>query len=594
MKRKAFVLVELLAVIVILAIILAIAVPAISNILFKSKRNTFESSVRTIIKTVDTKRSAENNYDITKINVDNLNSEMGIDNTNYESVEANLIAKEIYIKIIGKNKWEGLGAYGTKNNLTISSVVNDSFSTDESCFSFDEDTGAITGYDYEDPSCPSDVIIPSFIENKVVKSIGESAFAFSDLTSVMIPDTVTHIGEDAFYYNDLTTLELPNSIVSIGEGAFSSNLLQSIVIPSTITSISKNVFSYNQLTNVTIPSNINYIGEGAFEGNQLTGVDIPNTVTFIGGGAFTDNLFPEEDPFVYGRNPDGSIDFTNLVSYASTATEVVIPDGVKTIASGAFEYIPLSSVVIPNTVTTIGDYAFYYTEITNINLPSNVTLIGEYAFSDNYISEILIPGSVKVIKNCAFYNSGLSSVTILNGVEKIEESAFESNNIASLTLPNSINSLGNRVFNDNMLPDEQAFIYARNLDGSIDNKTIISYGGAKKSDVTIPSSVIIIGEDAFNYTNLTSVILSNSVKVIGKRAFSNNNLKSLTIPSSVTTIEESAFAWNRLTSITMMNLGTFLGENVLYYNNNNFREAYILGGAGKYTGTQSGTWSKQS
>lgn len=183
MKRKAFVLVELLAVIVILAIILAIAVPAISNILFKSKRNTFESSVRTIIKTVDTKRSAENNYDITKINVDNLNSEMGIDNTNYESVEANLIANEIYIKIIGKNKWEGLGAYGTKNNLTISSVV--------------------------------------------------------------IPNSVTTIGDYAFYYTEITNINLPSSVTTIEESAFAWNRLTSITMMNLGTFLGENVLYYN-------------------------------------------------------------------------------------------------------------------------------------------------------------------------------------------------------------------------------------------------------------------------------------------------------------------------------------------------------------
>ena len=48
-KKKGFTLVELLAVIVILAIILAIAVPGISGIINNSRRSAFEADVKMII-----------------------------------------------------------------------------------------------------------------------------------------------------------------------------------------------------------------------------------------------------------------------------------------------------------------------------------------------------------------------------------------------------------------------------------------------------------------------------------------------------------------------------------------------------------------
>ena len=48
-SKKGFTLVELLAVIVILAIILAIAIPSISGVIENSKRNAFESDAKMLI-----------------------------------------------------------------------------------------------------------------------------------------------------------------------------------------------------------------------------------------------------------------------------------------------------------------------------------------------------------------------------------------------------------------------------------------------------------------------------------------------------------------------------------------------------------------
>ena len=103
------------------------------------------------------------------------------------------------------------------------------------------------------------------------------------------------------------------------------------------------------------------------------------------------------------------------------------------------------------------------------------------------------------------------------------------------------------------------FIFARNEDGTENNKVVVSYGGARK-DIIIPDSVTTIGDGAFGNYQLTSVTIPDSVTVIGDEAFKFNELTSVTIPDSVTIIGDRAFKFNKLTSVTIPNSVTTIGN----------------------------------
>ena len=80
----------------------------------------------------------------------------------------------------------------------------------------------------------------------------------------------------------------------------------------------------------------------------------------------------------------------------------------------------------------------------------------------------------------------------------------------------------------------------------------------EKLDPEIPSSingkaVTIIGEQAFQHAQITSVVIPNGVTTIEGWAFNNNLLVGVDIPESVTTIDDYAFTANKLTSITIPN-----------------------------------------
>ena len=109
---------------------------------------------------------------------------------------------------------------------------------------------------YENPY-QGNVTIPSNVIYKgttySVTSIGDSAFIYSGLTSINIPNSVTSIGDLAFYYcTGLTSIDIPNSVTSIGEAAFHECYgLTSINIGNSVASIGDWAFDgCNNLTNV--------------------------------------------------------------------------------------------------------------------------------------------------------------------------------------------------------------------------------------------------------------------------------------------------------------------------------------------------------
>ena len=283
-KRNAFTLIELLAVIVILAVILVIAIPRILDVIDVSKKDSFKTSAQIIAD------SAEKKYVENKLN--NIDEEITCEN-------ATKLSKEDYeycfvkidnegkakVTIKGKGKFKDLAiCNGTKTSVELS----DTCSTDAKYFAYEDVEGgiSITGYSIEGGL---DVVIPSNINGKQVVAIATEAFQNKQLTSVIIPNSVTNIYVHAFSSNQLTSVTIPTSVTSIGHSAFYGNKLTSVTIPNSVTSIGDYAFQSNQLTSITIPSSVTSIGGYAFKSNQLTSVTIPSSVTSIGKWAFLKN-----------------------------------------------------------------------------------------------------------------------------------------------------------------------------------------------------------------------------------------------------------------------------------------------------------------
>ncbi|MCI6389186.1 MAG: leucine-rich repeat protein [Ruminococcus sp.] len=389
-------------------------------------------------------------------------------------------------------------------------------------------------------------------------------------TEYIIPDSVTEIGCYAFYdCTSLASVTIGNSVTSIGNQAFYyCTSLTSITIPDGVISIGDEAFyGCTSLTSITIGNGVTSIGWGAFRDcTSLTSVTIPDSVTKIGRDAFDGTAYYND----ISNWDNGLLYLGNhlIAAKAGVSGSVEIRQGTKVIADEAFYSGLFTSVTIPDSVTSIGGHAFYdCTSLTSITIPDSVTRIGWYAFENckslkyvtintervssvfkgcTSIESVILGNSVTEIGWSAFEGcTSLTSITIPDSVTEIGANAFKGcTSLANITIPDSVTNIRHSAF------DNTAYY---NNESNWDNGVLYigDFLVAIKSDVKSISvkegtKLIVCGntfnDENFGFESLESITIPNSVLYIGEKAFFNcKNLKSVTIPESVISIGEYAF-----------------------------------------------------
>ena len=351
--------------------------------------------------------------------------------------------------------------------------------------------------------CRTDVT--SVVIPNTITAIGKEAFFACRLLSVTIPSSVTSIGDYAFCCCTLPSVSIPTSVTSIGNYAFSMCALSSITIPNSITSISNNVFAdCKSLQQVTIPNSVTSIGNCAFQNcTSLSSFTIPGSVSSIGFNAFYNTAFyNNESNWNNGLYKDNCF----IEAAVDISGVYTIKDGTRLIADEAFCHKSMTSVVIPNSVKVIGKGAFRRSSsLESVIIPNGVEFLADRIFS-----------------GC----TSLTSVTLPESIISIGKHAFSyCSSLTSISLPNSIADIGTYAFSD-----------------------CISL-----AKIAIPDKIKSIQEYTFaSCESLTSVCIPNSVTDIKVGAFTRcSALTSITIPSSVTNIDDAAFYWcDALDSVT--------------------------------------------
>ena len=135
-----------------------------------------------------------------------------------------------------------------------------------------------------------ELTVPDVFDNQLVMAVGDKAFFYADLESIILPPSVKRIEEQGFFAcTSLKSIVLPAEIEFIGEKAFEDcTALESITLSAKLKEIGAASFrNCNELTELVFPEGFETIGARAIAScEKLQSITLPSTLTSIGNKAF--------------------------------------------------------------------------------------------------------------------------------------------------------------------------------------------------------------------------------------------------------------------------------------------------------------------
>ena len=274
------------------------------------------------------------------------------------------------------------------------------------------DKAGVPTYDYHGAFENNYKLTKITIPDKVT-SIGSWAFEqCTSLSEVILPEGLTTIGDKAFNYcSSLKTIQLPKTVSSIST-AFAYSGLVEIEIPENVTILSGAFQGCSQLKNVILPPTITSIGNNTFKDcKSLPTIALPQSLTSIGNSAFEGCYVLDNIVLPSQVKTIGSTAFKNC----RILREITIPDNVTAISSSLFlGCTSLTTINLPSYLTSVGSCAFQdCNSLKEILLPEGITNIGYYAFENCYaLHSLTIPSTVVTLEHYMF--SGCKGLSTLN------------------------------------------------------------------------------------------------------------------------------------------------------------------------------------
>ena len=350
------------------------------------------------------------------------------------------------------------------------------------------------------------------------------------LKSITFPASVEHIGTSAFHNTGLTEVTIPGTVKSIGNYVFDScGSITTVTICEGIKIIPANAFAdCRKIKTLNLPVGLEKIESYAFNNTSITTINIPTLEDWLAIENNASGLFST-----------GSIDvIAGLYIGGKLLTDLVIPEGITEIKSGAFRnYQLLNTVTLGNDVEKVGSSAFAGCKINVITIGEKLNYIGGSAFGSAY-GAVFIPETVVTVCEDAFaYFCG--QIFVEYASTALPET-WHKDWAYKPSIPVTYNA-------DGVYTDENGVIYGLLGDGSA---TILAYVGTD-SDVVIPDKVsgnykvTKIGLNVFNGSSLiTSFTAGANLTTIPNNAFQRAlNLKTVDLSACVNMTEIGDYAF---------------------------------------------------
>lgn len=270
--------------------------------------------------------------------------------------------------------------------------------------------------------------------------------------------------------------------------------------------------------NITIPGFVPFDWEYTDTGVEITGVASDITIAEIPAQIFDLRIKPKDNV----RQPETFITSIGENAFAGNTniTNLIF-----------LEYEDDNGIIKQSELNTIGQSAFSgCTNLVSISGLNNLTYIGDRAFKD-----------------CTSLNS-------LNNLDKLEyigsEAFYNCKELTSISLP-ELNYLGDKAFAECSKLGEIIF----GANSSLEKIGSQAFCNTALTDITIPTNVYDIGDDAFQGTMITSIIgnanyvwqndvlIKNNVTNNEKKiaVYVNPTLSSITFPDNVGILNSKLF-----------------------------------------------------
>lgn len=262
-----------------------------------------------------------------------------------------------------------------------------------------------------------------------------------------------------------------------------------------------------------------------------------------------------------------------------------IPSTLKNIEKWCFESTALESVDLSNTeVTIMKDGVFYNNKsLTSIKLPNKLENFWDNAFNGcTSLNNIVMPSTVVGIHNNVFEGcTSLSNVTFNDSYTTLGHHVFKNCPLAAVTFPNTLGSIGEWAFEGTKL---------ETVDLSNTQITRLPkgcfYNCQQLSDVKLPIALTDIGECAFYKSAIASITFPSSLQKIDAWAFQFTQLTNVVIPTKTGHIGDGAFSDNaNLTTVFINGVKCYLAVNA-FANCGSLKDVYITSNvepdAGRY------------